>query len=1452
MTDLMDEGLPAGVVDAYPLSVAQAGMVHHMELDPDLLPYHNVHSWTVAMPFDAGLLRRAVHDVVARHPALRTSFDFVSHDEPTQLVHAVAVPPVVVEDLRELPEEEADRVLHALWQAERTRPFDVARPPLLRVFAHRRTDEVFQWTVTDHHAILDDASRQTVHTGILDRYRTLLTDRDAPADPAPPQEFRDFVARERQIAADPDEQRYWTGRLAGHEPSGLPRWPGSGRGGTPRTIESPVDDALVTRLAALADRLGTPIRTVLLAAHLKVVGAVSGSHDVVTGTVTAARPAATGTCGVFVNVPPLRVELTGGTWRDLVRRVGDAERDALPHTGYPLASIQWGLGSTALFDTTFEFLPFPTDPPAFRAAPTHYALATAFLYDPAGSRLVLRLDYHDARTPDEQVAAIRDTYLTVLDAMTDADAHHEDLCPLDEDARRRMIVDWNGPARPYPVDRCVHELIEEQAHRTPDALAVTDGVVSLSYAELDRRANRLARLLLAEGAAPERVVAIMAERSAEMVVLMLAILKSGAAYLPLEPQYPADRLRYLLEDSGALLVLAQPALTARVPDGPWTVLDTGRAAAEAAALPDGGLGRTSTPDNLMYVIYTSGSTGKPKGVLVPHFGVVNYLGWCMEGYAAEGAGGAPVFSSIAFDMIVPNLYTPLITGERLCMLDDALDPVALADRLVELAPFTFIKMTPGHLDLLDQLLDAEQAQRLATTLAVGADAFPTRILTSWRRKDPVSVVLNEYGPTEASVGNTVYVPSGPVTADQVPIGRAIPNTTMYVLDQAMNPVPLGVTGELYIGGDCVVRGYAGKPRLTAERFVPDPFSAKPGARMYRTGDLGRWLPEGALEFQGRRDDQLKVNGYRVELGEIESVLVEHPDVNQAVAAVVGGTGDQARLVGYYMTDTPISEKKLLAHLAERLPAYMVPSTLLAIDRLPLNANGKVDRKALPNPIGSAEDTAGEPPEAGVETVVAQAWRESLYLDEVSRTDDFLTLGGNSLLATETVLRLRARGVEVSLADLMRGVTLADLAAGARQPEAPAPQAKGAAVVDAARLLGRIDRYAAIGHGDAGGMVRVGFSDHDNEARAALLRDAAGAGLAGSVDAAGNVLVRRPAGVARTDRPVLLLGSHMDTVVNGGRLDGAYGVLAALEVLQAIVEAGAEPSYEPVVVAFSNEEGARFPQPFFGSKVLAGRLDELPDDPCDHDGVSLREPLARAGGDLDRLASAVWQPGSVAGYLELHIEQGPVLEAAGERIGVVSAITGRTVLIVVVRGKAGHAGTTPMELRRDPLTVASRMVLAVESLARERRLCRVSTVGRVDVRPNSPNTIAEEVVLTVDLRDSDPDRLAQAEKEVRELVGEFGAARGVAVDVSVSTRSGPVHADPRLMAAIADSATELGYPHRTMPSGAGHDAQIVAGIAPIGMVFVPSIDGVSHVPEEDTAAPDLVAGAEVLLHTVLRL
>ncbi|MFI9630475.1 Zn-dependent hydrolase [Streptomyces sp. NPDC052042] len=407
-------------------------------------------------------------------------------------------------------------------------------------------------------------------------------------------------------------------------------------------------------------------------------------------------------------------------------------------------------------------------------------------------------------------------------------------------------------------------------------------------------------------------------------------------------------------------------------------------------------------------------------------------------------------------------------------------------------------------------------------------------------------------------------------------------------------------------------------------------------------------------------------------------------------------------------------------------------------------------------------------------------------------------------------------------------------------------------VNGGRLLRRVEKLGNIGRDAAtGGITREGFSPADREARAYVVEEARAAGLAVSVDAAGNIIVRaRPAGTT-AERPALLMGSHLDTVVGGGRLDGAYGVLAALEVVQACAESGGHGRYEPMAVAFTNEEGALFPQPFFGSSVLVGRLSDLPREPLDHEGRSLRGPLAQAGGDLDALGSAVWLPESVAAYLEIHVEQGPVLERTGNRIGVVDGITGRTVLTVEIRGTAGHAGTTPMTGRRDALAAAARAVTVVEHLAGTRDLCRVATVGRLDIHPNSPNTIADTVRLTADLRDTVVARMHAAESALCEELREVARQTGTEIEVVARTHSGPVSTSPELRALIEENCLELGVPYRSLPSGAGHDAQVVADITPVAMIFVPSIGGVSHVPLEDTAPADLVVGAEVLLRTALK-
>ncbi|MDT0319036.1 non-ribosomal peptide synthetase [Streptomyces millisiae] len=1080
------QSLPADVIDAYPVSTLQAGMVYHMERDPENLPFHNVNSWHLKATYDAERFARAVQDVVDRHPMLRTSFDFASYSEPLQLVRASASIPLVVEDLRGLPEEVRESTVREVFHRERRTPLDLSRGPLLRGVIQRRTDDTFQWTLTEHHAIFDGWSMMSFHAELFERYLELLRDPAAPHTSPPRSAYSQFVAAERADIASPDSQKFWSRYLAGARPVALPRWPiteltpaerhdtakqgeviddmrkwrfTSTAEATHRALELLLPDRVIDGLHRLAARLGVPVKSVLLAAHLKVVGLATGQRDVISGLTSNGRPEdidSTQVLGMFLNMPPIRVDLSGGSWADLIQRVYAAEQEILPYRRYPLAHIQWDAGGQELFDTTFVYLHFHVLGQAlrtgvsflsggvashadYRAEPTNYALSTGLLRDPVTTRTLLRMDYYTAKVSDAQARHIQGLYVAVMEAMTDAEARHEAFSPLRGAESERVLTEWNGPDREYRTDRCVHELFEEQVRRTPFATAVTDGTTELSYAELNDQANQLAHWLRERGAGPETVVAVRSHRDARLLVLLLGVLKSGAAYLPLDPTHPSDRLAYVLQDADVSLVLTRDTTRDGVPDGPWETVDTDALAAELVGRPTHDAGRTSTPDNLMYVIYTSGSTGRPKGVLVPHSGVANYLGWCEEEYASRGTGGAPLFSSIAFDMVVPNIYTPLIRGERLCVLHDDLDPVALAEQLAEWAPFSFIKMTPGHLELLREVLPPERLSGLAATLVVGADAFPSHVLADWREVDTTSTLLNEYGPTEASVGNTTYTPdrlSPPATSGGlVPIGRAIPNTTMYVLDQALVPVPVGVTGDLYIGGDCVVRGYARMPGTTAARFVPDPFADSPGARMYRTGDLGRWLPDGQLEFLGRDDDQVKVDGYRIELGEVEAAMAAHPAVRQAVASVVDGEQSR-RLVGYYVTteadDGGRQETgpELRGWLAERLPSYLVPSVLVPIDRLPLNANGKVDRGALPYPrrTGALAPESHQPPGTPLEELLAALWKDVLGVTDVGRSDTFFGLGGNSLLATRLVFRLRRElRVQVSLDTLLRAASLRRMA-----------------------------------------------------------------------------------------------------------------------------------------------------------------------------------------------------------------------------------------------------------------------------------------------------------------------------------------------------------------------------------------------------------------------------------------
>ncbi|MFF0171351.1 amino acid adenylation domain-containing protein, partial [Streptomyces prasinus] len=616
---------------------------------------------------------------------------------------------------------------------------------------------------------------------------------------------------------------------------------------------------------------------------------------------------------------------------------------------------------------------------------------------------------------------------------------------LPEAEERQLLSEWNDTVMPVEP-ATVPELFAAQVARTPDAVAVIDGAMELSYAGLEARANRLARLLVSDGVGPESVVGLALPRSADLVVSVLAVLKAGAAYLPIDMEYPAERITFLLEDAApACVITTSDDATAGV-FGELACVVLGESGTEErlADFPEQNLADSErtcplTPAHPAYVIYTSGSTGRPKGVVVTHRSVTGYLGWGSEQYTGL-RGVAGLHSSVAFDLTVTSLLGPLVVGGCVRSVDLTAGLESGAPLSEELG-CTFLKVTPSHMALMSELAPGQQV--VSGNLVVGGEALSVEAVQRWRRANPAATVVNEYGPTEATVGCITYrispadspsddgIAGGSVDSG-VPIGSPVANTRVYVLDAALRPVPVGVPGELYLAGEQLARGYLGRTGLTAERFVACPFGAS-GERMYRTGDVVRWSAEGRLEYVGRADEQVKVRGFRIEPGEIEAAVAAHPRVGQvAVVAREDIPGDK-RLVAYVVGElegTALDSAELRAFVADRLPGYMVPSAVVVLDRLPLTVNGKLDRRALPVPDHAAglagDPSTGRGPAGALEAAVCEAFAEVLGVPRVAVDDDFFALGGHSLMAVALVERLRGRGVTVSLRTLITNPTPARL------------------------------------------------------------------------------------------------------------------------------------------------------------------------------------------------------------------------------------------------------------------------------------------------------------------------------------------------------------------------------------------------------------------------------------------
>ncbi len=915
--------------------------------------------------------------------------------------------------------------------------------------------------MTSHHIVSDAWTRGILHRELRALYAGFARGEPA-ALPALPIQYADHAVWQRRWLDEGEvherQMAYWKRQLEGAPPAldlptDRPRPPVQSYRGAWRALVLPA--ALATSLHELSRREGVTLFMTLLAAFDVLLHRITGQDDLVVGTPVAgrARPETEGLIGFFINTLVLRTTLSGDlAFRDLLHRVRETCLGAYAHQDTSFERLvqelapERDLGRSPLFQVLFTYQSAPREAPlgpglavsGVRADnPTSkYDVTLALSTTPRG--LVAAVEYatdlFDPRTIEQMLLR----YRTVLEGVVaDTDASLSRIPILLPEEERQLVVGWNQTDAPYPADRCVHELFEAQARETPLAVAVVYGDERLTYAALDDRADALARYLRGLGVGPEVLVGLCVERSVEMVVGVLGVLKAGGAYVPIDPGYPVERIAWMLEDSAVPVVLTLEKLAGDLPYAGMVVrLDADREAIAAAGEGEGEPRAGAGPGNLAYVIYTSGSTGTPKGVMVQHRGLTNYVWWAARAYDVAGGSGAPVHSSVSFDLTVTGLFTPLVVGRAVTLLPEQGEIEALVRTLVDPGGYSLVKLTPAHVEVLNRLVPPDRAAGAARALVIGGEALSRETLAFWREHAPQTRLVNEYGPTETVVGCCIHDAAAEIDATgAVPIGRPIANTQLYVLDAHLRPVPVGARGELYIGGAGVARGYLNRPELTAERFVRDPFRDDPEARLYRTGDLARYRANGDLEFLGRLDHQVKIRGFRIELGEIESVLAQHPAIREVAVLAREDTPGDRRLVAYLVADEEAAPAttELRAFLAGRLPEYMVPSAYVTLGALPLTPNGKVDRKALaaseaaPEARGAGEDHVA--PRGPVEEVIAGIWADVLGLPRVSLRDGFFALGGHSLLATQVMGRIATSlGVELPLQSIFEAPTVEGLAA----------------------------------------------------------------------------------------------------------------------------------------------------------------------------------------------------------------------------------------------------------------------------------------------------------------------------------------------------------------------------------------------------------------------------------------
>ena len=1051
-----------GIVENLPLSFGQERLWFLHQLDPESASYNVPVALRMKGDLNVSALEESLNRVIHRHEVLHTTFPSVEGHSALAL-HPDLRLSLTVEDLGHLDDPQAEA--RRLTELEAKRTFDLANGPLVRVRLLRLADDDYLLLLTLHHIVADGWSMGVFVREVAAFYRALVAEQPI-ALPDLPIQYADYAYWQRQWLQGAVAQRqlaYWQRQLAGSPelldlPTDFPRPQEHTENGAFETFSWPA--SLVEPLKELSNEHGATLFMTLAALFEILLYRYSGQEDFNVGTPVAGRNRAElePLIGFFVNTLVLRADLSGEpSFRQLLDRVRDVTVGAFANQDLPFEMLvdalqpQRAMSHSPLFQVMFVLQDAPVDAlelPGLTLMPQPSDTGTAkfdltLSVTDTGDGLHGLLEYNTDLFRLETIRRMIQHLRMLLEGVIADPDRPVAMLPMLTEAQREMLLqEWNQTRVAYPTDRCVHELIAAQAQRTPDATALVFAAPEspaeqrMSYGELDRRANRLAHHLISLGAGPDTLVGLMMRRSLDMMVGLLGILKAGAAYVPIDPEYPAERIRFMLEDAAVQIVVTNTKAedyTSR----PITFVSPADPALDA--YPDDAPSVAVTLDHLAYVIYTSGSTGQPKGVMIPHRGLLNHALSLVDIYQLQPDDRMLQFITLSFDAAGEEIYPTLISGATLVLIPSATD-------LMGTPLFRFLEehdVTMLHFPAAawHQSLDAFMAEggvfrgplRL---LLLGGERPDLQRLCLWGDGLPGPLTfINAYGPTETTITATLFATQCTTRSlghlDAIPIGKPIPNVRVYVLDRHQQPVPVGVPGELYIGGAGVGRGYLNHPDLTLTSFLPDPFSSEPGARLYRTGDLARWLPDGNLEFLGRVDEQVKIRGFRVELGEVETALSAHPAVAEAVVLARKGPSGRKRLVAYVIPwNQDVTQAELADYLRQQLPDYMVPAAFVFLDALPLLPNGKVNRRALPEPDFSRPERASEyvPPATPAEEALAAIWSDLLGVEKIGVHDNFFELGGDSILSIQVIARAQQAGLHLQPKHLFQHPTIAGLAA----------------------------------------------------------------------------------------------------------------------------------------------------------------------------------------------------------------------------------------------------------------------------------------------------------------------------------------------------------------------------------------------------------------------------------------